>query len=155
MPSQFSRVSRCLTPSEELTLLEGAPTSFKYPFRDALKITPTGTSLITCNYYSGKLAIIYIRRPSLKLFAPLKKSLATLPLTHRRRRRSRQIGQKISNYQMETRYRCATNPQHVSTSLNDSRFTLYSWVQSDSGPPKFFSTQSSSVKNMLVFTKLS
>jgi hypothetical protein len=31
MPYQFLRVSRCLTPSEESTLLEGTLTSFKSP----------------------------------------------------------------------------------------------------------------------------
>lgn len=128
---------------------------FECLFRHALKTTPTGMSLITYNYYSGKLATICIQRLSSKLFAPLKRSLVTLPSIHRRRKRNRQIGQKISNYQTETQYRCAASLQHVSTLPNNSRFTLYSWVQSDFELPKFSSTQNLSVKNMPEFIKLS
>jgi len=103
---------------------------FQVPVYHAPTVAPTGTLPITCNYYSGKLVTIYIRRPSLKSFVPSRRSPATLLLIHKRRRRTRRVGQRISSYQTETRYRYVTSilacpaeqPQYHTVQLGPERF---------------------------------
>ena len=119
-PYRFSKGFRCPTLSEESTLLEGVLAGFKSPFSDVPTTEPTGTSPTTYNYCSEKLVIIYTRRPNLKSFVPSRKSLATLPSIHKRRRRNRRAGQRISSYRTET---------------------PYSWVQNGSELQKSSSTQ--------------
>jgi len=108
---RFSKGFQCPMPSEESTLLEGIPTDPNAPFRVVLLTTrSTGTSLITYSYCSGKRATIYTQQPNLKLSVPSRRSLATLPSIHKRRRRIRRVGQRISSCQTETLYRYAAKP---------------------------------------------
>ena len=107
---QFSKDFRCLTLSEESTSPEGIPASSKPSFCDALTALLTETSPIIYNCCLGKLAIIYTPPPNSRLFVPSRRSLATLLLIHKKRRRTRRVGQRISSYQTETQYRSVAKP---------------------------------------------
>ena len=80
------------------------------PVCDTPTIVPTGTSLITYNCCSGKLATTYTRRQSLKSSVPSKRNLATSPSIHKRKRRNQRVGQKISSFQTETQSRFVVGP---------------------------------------------
>lgn len=104
-PYRFSKGFRCPMLSGGLMLLEGNRGP-EFRFCGALRTASVGTSLITYNSYFEKLATTCTRQPSLRLFAPSRKSPVTSPSIPKKRRKIPRVGQKISSCRTETQYRC-------------------------------------------------